>query len=762
VWLFPPFRLDVTNQTLWRDDTRLPLMPKPFAVLQYLVENAGRLVNQDELLAAIWPDTHVQPEILRRYILEIRRVLGDQAGAPQFIETVTKRGYRFIADVTIGECEPTLGAKIEPPKKSGRPRILIAVVATLICAVVVSGAILLFRHKPARLTEKDSIVLADFENTTGDATFDQTLRRGLAVQLEQSPFLSVVSEERIHEILRLMRLPQESKLTPEVASEVCQRGGATILIDGSIAQIGGKYNIILRAVNCASGQSLSRTEADANDRAHILQALGHASSDIRKRLGESLATIQKFDTPLVQATTASLEALQAYSLGYEQAVGNGDSGHAIPFLQRATKLDPNFAVAYSTLGLCYWNVGENMLASENIRKAYQLRESVSEWERFRVECEYHSVVTYNLEKARRAYEVWAQTYPRDWVPRNLLGVLCSALGQYDQALTGYNEALLRYPESGLISGNLVFTLTSLNRLQEAREIADRALIKHPDSAGLRVGLYRLAFLQNDAKTMQKQVEFSTGKAGLEDELLWNEAAKAAYFGQLQKSRALYRQAIASAERAEEREAAAGYEADAALKEALFGNKGAARQNIESALRLSTGPDVQYDAALALSLIGDVPRSDALSQNLARRFPEDTILQFIHLPTLKAQFALDRKNPLKAIEDLQIASAYRFGEMLNPVYVRGCSYLAAHLGAQAEAEFQTILDHPGIVVNSTIGALAHLEMGRALAMQGEVIKARTSYQDFLSLWKDADPDIPVLIEAGAEFAKLNRTRSRASS
>jgi DNA-binding winged helix-turn-helix (wHTH) protein/tetratricopeptide (TPR) repeat protein len=754
MWLFQPFRLDVANQCLWRGETRVPLMPKPFAVLQYLVEHAGRLVTQDELLAAIWPDTHVQPDVLRRYILEIRRVLEDQAETPRFIETLTKRGYRFVAQVTA-ERPPARVNETSTPAASSRSRTVLAATAILAIGVLLGAGFLWHSRQARPLPEKGTIVLGDFINRTGDRVFDGTLRQGLAVQLEQSPFLSLVSEEQIQQTLRLMKQPPDAKLTPEVERGACQRTGGTIFLEGSIAQIGARYSLILRAVNCTNGESITSTEAQAIDKSHVLEALGKASSDIREKLGESLATIQRFDTPLVQATTPSLEALQAYSLAYKEAVGKGDSGSAIPLLQRAIRLDPNFAMAYSTLGLSYWNLGENILASENIHKAFDLRAGVSEWEKLRIEAEYYSLVTNNLEKARRAYEVWAQTYVRDWVPRNLLGAVHTALGQYEEALIQYREALRLYPQSGLLQGNLVLALIALNRFEEARAVADEAMTKHPDSPGLRVGRYRLAFLQNDQKGMEQQLDFSAGRSGLEDELLWNEAATAAYFGQIEKARRFYRQAVASAQRAEEIEAAAGYEADAALKEALFGNKAAAQQGVESACRLSTGPDVQYKAALALVLAGDRSRAQSLTEDLAKHFPEDTIVQSIYLPTVRAQLALDRNDTLKAIEDLDLAPSYQFGALLYPAYVRGLAYLAAHRESEAVAEFQNILDKRGIVLNSPIGALAHLQIARAFTMRGDMSKARSEYQDLLALWKDADPDVPVLQQAKMELAKLNR-------
>jgi eukaryotic-like serine/threonine-protein kinase len=423
--------------------------------------------------------------------------------------------------------------------------------------------------------------------------------------------------------------------------------------------------------------------------------------------------------------------------------------------QQAIKLDSNFAMAYLGLGLSSGAVGETALASENIRKAYEMRAGVSEREKLWIESEYQ-YITGNLERSQQVFEVWAYTYPRDWVPRHELGVVYLQLGQYDKALAEFREALRLYPESALVYDQLVGTYTGLNRLEEVRATADEAKTKKIDSPELRVNLYTLAFLQNDAEGMAQQVALGKGNPGLENRLLGNEADTAAYFGRLEKARDFSRRAVASAERAEEKEAAAGYEADAALREALFGNEREARQMADAALRLSTGTgkDVQYGTGLAFASAGDATRTRTLADGLAKRFPEDTIVQFNYLPTMHAQLALNGNDSSKAIEVLQAAVPYELGTggRLYPVYMRGEAYLVAHQGGEAAAEFQKIIDHRGIVLNEPIGALAHLQIGRAYAMQGDTAKAKEAYQDFLTLWKDADPNIPILIAAKAEYAK----------
>jgi eukaryotic-like serine/threonine-protein kinase len=639
----------------------------------------------------------------------------------------------------------------------------VVVPALLAVVVLAAGAYFHFRRAPL-LTEKDTIVLADFTNTTGDAVFDGALRQGLAVQLEQSPFLSLISEQRIEQTLRLMGQPPDARLTPKIARDLCRRTGSAAVLDGSIAQIGTQYSLILKAVNCSSGESLASTEAQASDKNHVLDALGKAASEIRNKLGESLSTVQKFDTPVERATTPSLEALQAYSLGRQMMTRKGDSAAAVPFYQRAIRLDPKFAMAYASLGVDYSNLGEASLAAETTQKAYELREGLSEREDFYIESHYYHYVTGDLEKARQVYELFAQAYPRDTVPPVNLGAIYFVMGQYDKALAEDRQALRLDPGSGGLYAMLVECYITLNRVQEAQATAEEAQVEKADSPVLRLNLYRLAFVQNDAAGMAQQVAWARGKPGAEDVLLASEADTAAYFGQLGKARELSRRAVASAGRAEERQTAGNYEADAALREALFGNVAEARQRVAAALRLSRGRDVQFGAALTLALVGDAARAQSLAGDLAKQLPEDTLAQFNYLPTVRAQLALIHNDASKAIGALQPVSPYEFGELgtthygafspaLYPVYVRGEAYLAAHRGNEATAEFQKILDHRGVVLNEPIGALAHLGLARAYAMQGDTAKARAAYQDFLTLWKDADPDIPILREAKGEYAKL---------
>ena len=634
------------------------------------------------------------------------------------------------------------------------------IAAAIFFAVLLAAGLYYRFHRAKPLTDKDTIVLADFTNTTGDPLFDDTLRQGLAVQLEQSPFLSLVSERRIQQTLRQMGQAPDARLTPEIARELCQRTESAAAIDGSIASLGKQYVLGLKAVNCRTGDSLAQEQTTADGKERVLNGLGEVAAKLRQKLGESLNTVEKFDTPLEQATTPSLEALQAYSLGWKTQWTKSDFDAAVPFFQRAIQLDPNFAMAYASLGTSHWVRAETSLGAENMKKAYGLRERVSTREKFYIESHYHDFVTGDMEKTRQACELWTQTYPRDDVPKIVLGVVYSKLGQYDKLLAENREAL-RLNVSGVTYANLVESYFYLNRLDEARDTAAEAQAKQLDSPSLRFYLYQLAFVRNDAAGMAQQVTWASGKSGSEDRFSAEEADSAAYFGKLGKARELSRRAVASAEEAEQKETAAGYEAGAALREALFGTVAEDRKRTAAALGLSTGRDVEYGAALALAFGGDTARAEALAEDLAKRFPEDTLVQFNYLPTIRAQLELVRMDYSKAIEVLQAASPYELGTPsgnayspgLYPVYVRGEAYLATQQGGEAAAEFRKILDNRGIALNEPIGALTRLGLARAYVLQNDLAKAKAAYQDFLTLWKDADPDIPILKKAKTEYAKL---------
>ena len=752
---FGTFEADLRARELRKQGKRIKLQDQPFQVLAVLLQRPGEVVAREELRSQIWPqDTFVDfDNSLNTAINKLRDALGDSADNPRFIETLPRRGYRFLTSV---QREAQTNQTIT---LTGRKIALIAVVTVLVAAAVTGG--FFWHSRRGRLpSEENTIVLGDFVNSTQDTVFDGMLREGLSVELEQSPFLSLLSEEGIHQTLRMMGQRTDARLTPEIAKEVCQRTNSAVALDGSIALIGTRYNLILKAVDCASGDSLGSTEAQASDKSHILDALGKVASEMRRRLGESLSTVQKYNTPLEQATTPSLEALQAYSLGYK-TLGAGDSTAALLFFERATELDRNFAMAHWGASLAYTNLGETVLTAENGQRAFELRERLSQLEKLKLECDYFGYV-YDLPKARRSCELGVQTYPREPFFPFDLGVYSNIVGEYQDGLKYYRKALQLAPQTAFYYRNIVLTYLLMNRINEALALADEARTKGLDSNFLVPILYGIAFYRDDPSEMARQAARATGKSGVEDLIFGLQADTAAYSGRLKEAREFSRQASSLAGRAGEKEAAVGYDAVCALREALFGLTNSVGGRAAEAKGRLTGRDLDYAVALTFAYAGDTNRAQALAEGLAQKYREDVVVEFNYLPTLRAKLALDRSSAEQALEVLRVASPYELGlpavgfynwPNMYPVYVRGEAYLAAHQGREAAAEFQKILSHRGIVLNEPIGVLAHLQLGRAYALQGDTAKARAAYQDFLTLWKDADPDIPILRDAKAEYAKL---------
>ncbi len=641
-------------------------------------------------------------------------------------------------------------------------RQLAVAVATIVILAMAVGAWLFFSRKAHALTDKDTIVLADFTNTTNDPVFDGALRLGLSVQLEQSPFLSIISDQKIQETLQMMGQKPDARLTAPLTREICERTSSAAVLEGSIAQIGSQYLLALKAVTCASGESLASAEARASNKNQVLEALDKTASEIRNRLGESLSTVKRFDTPLDQATTPSLEALKAFSMSQQVLSTSGD-GASVPFLKRAIEIDPNFALAYARLGIAYSTIGEPSTAAGYTRRAYELRDRTSEPENYFISAVFYKEVTGNIEKAEEACKLWIQSYPRSEMPHIYLsGAVYPVIGQYEKAVEEAREAIRLRPDFSIPYAFLIFSYTSLNRLDDAKAAYGEALARQLYNPMYLLGRYQIAFLKNDTASMAQQVTKSAGQPAAEDELLSLEADTAAYSGRLKDAREFSRQAMGSAERAQEKEVGAMYSALSALREALFGNADQAQRLATSSVQQSTGRDVQFGSALALAYSGDDARAQALADELARRFPEDTLVQFNFLPTLRAELSVSRGNASEAIETLRAAAPYELGQTtfstygwnaMYPVFVRAEAYLAAHQDSEAAVEFQKILYHPGVVVNQPIGALAHLGLARAYVMQGATAKAKAAYQDFLTLWKDADPDVPLLKLAKAEYANL---------
>jgi tetratricopeptide (TPR) repeat protein len=617
------------------------------------------------------------------------------------------------------------------------------------------------KRAPKVIGTSDSVLVADFANATGDPVFDGSLRQGLEVQLEQSPSLRFVSEDRIQRGLAMMGQPPNARLTPQIARELCQRTQSAVVINGSILQIGAQYLLTIKAVDCANGESLASAEERAGDKNRVLDALGKAASGVRNKLGESLNTVQKYDTPLEQATTPSLEALKAYSLGRKaQSTAEAD---AIPFYKRAIELDPNFALAYAWLGVAYTTLGEPGVAAGYTAKAYQLREQASEPEKYFISAIYNKEVTGNIEQAEQTCKLWMQAYPRADMPHVYLsGALYPIQGEYEKAVHEAQEGIRLNPDNPISYAFLIFADIALGRLDDAKAAHQRALQRKLDNALFSPALYQIAFLRNDAAEMAQHSTAANGQPGIEDELLSLEADTAAYSGHLRRARENSLRAVDSAKRAGEKETAATYTAISALREALVGTSDLARKDAAAAIQAAPGRDAKYGAALALAYARDERRVQALIAELEKRFPEATIVQFNYLPTLRAKLSLNRGNAAEAIEFLKRTTHFELGQStdstygwttLYPVLVRGEAFLSAHQGNLAAAEFQKILDHPGILLNSPIAPLARLGLARAYLLQGDTAKACVAYQDFLKLWKDADADVPVLLTAKVEYAQL---------
>jgi eukaryotic-like serine/threonine-protein kinase len=642
---------------------------------------------------------------------------------------------------------------------SRKPLWVVIPISVVILAAIAAVGICYRSHRAIRLTEKDTIVIADFANTTGDPVFDSTLKEALGVDLEQSPFLNVLSERKVGETLKLMGKSSSDRISRDVGREICERTSSRALLIGSVASLGSHYSIVIKALNCRNGDVLAATDGEAESREKVLQTLGDEVSTLRGKLGESLASIKKFDKPLEEATTSSLEALQAYTEGDRLAREQSDT-KAIPFLKRAVELDPNFARAHCSLGIRYNNLGQASLAIQGVKKAYELRNRVSEREQYYIACTYFTLVTGELTRAIEQYELWLQQYPRDYVAATNLGVNYFTLGQFERAAAVTRQALELEPDSLVGYNNLGVAYFSMNRLDESKSTFDQALAQKLDGAYLRQSIYYLNFLRQDAAGMQEQITWAMSKPGAEDLMLSAESDTEAYHGRLQNARELSRRAEESAKRNDSKETAAFWQGNEALREAEFGDASAAREQAQQALVLAPGRDVWVEVGLALARAGSTTDAEKLSNHLNHEFPLDTLMQNYWIPAIQASIELDRKNADKAIALLQSALPYELADpppfaaaTMYPVYLRGQAYLLAHKGTEAATEFQKIIDHPGVIVNFPLASLARLGLARARNLSADTAAARTSYQDFFALWKDADPDIPILKQAKAEYAKL---------
>jgi eukaryotic-like serine/threonine-protein kinase len=794
-------------------------------ILEILLARAGRVVTRDEIRETLWPsDTFVDFEHgLNTSVKKLRQVLCDSADEPSYIETVRGVGYRFIApvEVELEESESPAGLN-GAPEESDRVAIASEMVAEapaaaltlpsplalptaqtpylnlrkaagyVLAAVVVLlavGALLFYRHRANlqnSLSENDTVVLADFDNSTGDAIFDETLKTALNLSLRQSPFLNVLPDRKVAKTLQLMTRPAGTKLTPELARELCQRAGSKAYIAGAIGSLGKQYVLALEAVNCRSGESLAREQVTAASRDQVLAELGVAASKLRAKLGESLAGIQKFDTPLPEATTFSLEALQAFSLGRKVLNEKGPAA-ALPYRQRAIEIDPNFAMGYLVVGDSYRNMSEPDRARDYYAKAFQLREHTSHWEKLAILAAYYSVATGELEKAAQTYQQEIESYPRIDSAYGNLGSVYSEQGRYEKALEVTKEAARLSPDTVSWHENIGNNDLALQRFDEARRALNETQALKLDDYILHNALYGIAFLEADSAAMAEQQRWYASRPEYENFGLALESDTEAYAGHLSKARELTKKAVATAVRADSRENGAIWQANAAVAEAAYGNAVEARRSAEEALKLApTSQSVESEAALALAMAGDTKRAKILTQDLAQRFPLDDQMQSVWLPAIRAQLALDEKNPVAALSALPagspsvssqivgsqvVGSPIEFGlqtfvnnfSCLYPTYVRGEAYLASGQARAASAEFQKIIDHSGIVWNCWTGALANLGVARANALESKTargpdvdaarFRALAAYNNFFKLWKDADANIPILKQAKTEYAKL---------
>ena len=789
---FGVFELDLFSGELRKRGVKVKLQEQPFQVLQILLERPGEVVTREELQKRIWPaNTFVDfDKGLYSAIKKLREAVGDDAGAPRYIETVPKRGYRFIA--SINEAPSSLAETQSGPvlvtatataetgnRDSYRPGLWKYLVVSAFLLSLAAAPVWNWRQRVARrLTEKDTIVLADFANTTGDADFDDTLKTALSISLRQSPFLNVLPDSNVARILPQMLLAPGARLTPEVARELCQRAGSKAYIAGSISSLGSEFVLALKAVNCESGDMLAQEQATAISKEKVLAPLGEVASKLRAELGESLATLQKFDVPLEQATTSSLEALKAYSL--EQKIDNEKGpAAALPYGQRAIQLDPAFATGYAAMGSEYFSLGELERAREYYTKAFQLLDHASEREKGEITADYYSNVTGELDKAAQAFEEELESYPRDARAYEDLGVIYASKGQYDKAAEITRQAVQLVPDQVGPYENLANANLALGRFDDVLQIVQQAQRRKIDDGNLHAALYALAFVKSNTDAMAEQEQWFAGKPE-EDLGLALAADTEAVRGHLSKARELTNKAVDSAIKADSKETGAISLAIAAQREAACGNATEARKMAVEALRLSpSSQGVEAEAALAFALSGDSARAGSLAQELGKRYPLDTQMQSVWLPAIQAQSALDRKNTSSALNALAAASSIELGQIqfaanlscLYDVYIRGEAYLAAGQGSAATAEFQKIIDNSGIVWNCWTGTLARLGVARANALQAGFSldselrprqavqnssenaaghRALAAYKDFLTLWKDADPDIPILKQAKAEY------------
>ena len=809
---FGPYELDSAGHELHKNGLRLKISGQPLQVLGLLLERPGMAVTRKEFFERLWAaDTFVDfDHSLNTAIKRLRNALDDDPEHPKYVETIPKYGYRFVGVVLqdIAKVETLQPLAVDPPKTGlhtksvegepmvvapveFRPRVFAmtqaqehieakslphsqasvtiaglnavplsrkwrwATLAGIAAFLAVGGGYISRRGLPvqAALTQKDSVLLGDFQNTTGEPVFDGALKNGLEIELGQSPFLNIVSRDRNREVLRLMGRSAEEPISQDLAREVCLRAGAKAVIGGSVAHVGNGYIVALEAQNCGDGSTLSHEQVEVASKEDVLRVLGQISGRLRKQLGESVTSIKAFNLPLDEVTTVSLEALKAYSVGVDQLTW-GEESKAILLFEHAAELDPSFAMAYTQLGIEYNNLGESEKAAGYLRKAYSLRDHLSEREKLFLTIRYDMVVVGDTEKATQTAEMWTQIYPRDWHPFNTLSARYQVSGEYGKAAVAAEEAMRLQPDHYLPYANLARSYLALGRFEDARRVAEIAQTKHRDSLDTHEVLFDLAFLRRDTPGMLREHLWGVSSPRPNDMLSTEGFAQAAS-GHLKSALAIFRLSWEADNRSGNREDEAYSMAGVAVLQADFGKLRSAQSQAEQALKLGYGIDTEETAAQALALSGEGAHARVVANDLSRRFPLHVPFRLASLPTVFGSIEVKSGRPARAIQLLADAVPYDFCEFvsLGPVYIRGLAFLKLGEGREAAAEFQKIIDHPGVDVTSPRHALAYLGLARALALSGDRFESRTAYQQFLTLWADADPDIPELQSAKLEYARI---------
>jgi eukaryotic-like serine/threonine-protein kinase len=776
IFRFGPFELRTRTRELYKHGIKLKLRPQPFQVLHELLNRPGELVTREELREKLWSsETFVDFEqSLNTAVKELRGVLGDSATEPRYAETVPRLGYRFIAAVEEVEVAAPKGdgpspalaagpAAAQAPTQTRKIRSGARMAALFTAAAIVAGAAvagLWYHRRPGfQINPRNTVVLADFANTTGEAVFDDALKQGLNVGLEQSPMIQILSDEKSAAVLKQMGHPGDQSMTGGVAIEVCQRAGSQVTVQGSISKLGTSYLIGLTAIRCENGDRIAHEQVEAKRKEDVIEALGKATSQLRSRLGESLQSVQKYDAPLQQVTTSSLEALKAYGLALAGWDKSGEFA-AVPLLERAIELDSNFALAYSQLAAIYGNRGEIELARKYATKAYELRDRTTEFERLSIESWYHTYVTGDLEKASAAFETTRQAYPEGPRTLNDLGTVYGSLGLFDKAVALYRESLRVGPLAETTFGNLAVSLMALGRNDEAAAVLEEASKRGLQSADLLQVNYWRAFLLHDTERMSQLLSLSAGVPGAQAVLVSEQADTEAYFGHFRKARQLSLEAGSQMQTGGQKEAAGLCFAQAAIREAEIEDSARARDFISRALNLSQDQNVVALAAVVMARTGDSSKAISFAEQLDKEHPSNTFIQKYWLPIIHAETEMHRGEALQAVDTLNLVGPLDLAapdalaiSTLFPAYARGRAYLAAGEGNKAAAEFQKLIDHPGMVLNFPLGALARLGVARAHRLAHQNADALQEYDAFFALWKDADPDIPILRQAKREYQSL---------